>query len=109
MASQPNEKFIFLRDLLPPNPRPRMRIDVGSVMGDQPLITTFGGVNTIFIMRPNKGVFYIIMEPEIDVVYELSHSLRERSVQHKGPLMIGYDIFDRKVKVVDVDDGSQRS
>lgn len=50
------KKFIFLREFLPPNPRPRMSVGVSSGEGKQPLITAFGGIDTIFIIRPNEGI-----------------------------------------------------
>ncbi len=56
LTNQPTEKFIFLRDLLPPNPRPRMIDSVSFGAREQPLITTFGGKDIVFIMRPNIDV-----------------------------------------------------
>jgi hypothetical protein len=103
------ERFIFLRDFLFPNPRPGMDVGVSSGEGEQPLISIFGGIGTIFIMGPNEGVVNGIIEPEINIVNAVGHSLRKRSVQHKGPLDFSNNIFNREVEVRDVDDGDKRS
>jgi hypothetical protein len=109
MTRQPDEKFVFLRDFLFPNPRPGVGVGVSSGEGEQPLISTFGGIGTIFIMEPNEGVFNGVIEPEINIVNAVGHSLRKRSVKHKGPLVVRNNIFNREVDVVDVDNVDERS
>lgn len=73
-----------------------MDVGVNAGEGEQPLISTFGIIGTIFIMRSNEDIVNGIVEPEINIVNAVSHNLRKRSVQHKEPLVVCNNIFNRE-------------
>jgi len=68
----------------------------GSVMRNQPTISTFSGIDTIFIGRPNEAIFYGIIKLHMHVVNGIRHDVRERSVKNLGMrAAVCYHIFDR--------------
>jgi len=50
-------------------------------MRKQPMKTTLGCVNTILILGPNKHIFNIVMEAELDVVNGFDNLMRKISVE----------------------------
>jgi len=50
-------------------------------MRKQPMKTTLGCVNTILIVGPNKHIFNIVMEAELDVVNGFDNLMRKISVE----------------------------
>jgi hypothetical protein len=110
VTHQPYKEFIFFRDFLPPNPRPRKSsTSVSFIEGEKPFITTFGRIYTIFVVRSNEVIIDGIIEPIIGTVDKIQHNLREGSIQHLRPMSISGDILNRKMEVMDVNDGDKGS
>jgi len=50
----------------------------------QPIVTTLGCVNTIFIVGPYECIFNGVVEPKVDVVDNFGNIMRKKSVKMLG-------------------------
>jgi len=68
----------------------------GGVVRNQPTISTFCGVDTVFIGKPDETIFYDIIELHMHVVNGIRHYVGKRSVENLSMrVVVGYHIFDR--------------
>ena len=72
---------------------------------EKPVVTAFGCIVTVFVFCPNKRIFNSIIESKVGGVDEVHNFRWKISVKILSMGAInGENIFNGKVKVMDVDD-----